>query len=323
MKKTLLAAAMALLTTAGYAQFVSQTPAGGFDLNSGKDYIPVYMPAPQLSQIQGKILADNNLDPDQVNNSLDFWIDNWMGDKASKVQAYVVPEGTVEKNSWGGTEYIGITPIGYKIAAGVFTAHAKKYDLTRLTDDHILHIGLCDASAKGGMNAPQLTISFGKDANNPDFNLIVNKTGYADGKDIPVGNITRDKKWHAIEIKVGDIKDDNGDIGIPFTWDNNISAFVKLACADNANTILSKATYAPLEPGQEIADVTITELGTALAIESIFFYIPETNAINDIQASAGNDVQTYYDLSGRRVENPANGIYVVKTAKGTKKVVIK
>ena len=62
MKKTLLAAAMALLTTAGYAQFVSQTPAGGFDLNSGKDYIPVYMPAPQLSQIQGKILTDNNLD---------------------------------------------------------------------------------------------------------------------------------------------------------------------------------------------------------------------------------------------------------------------
>ena len=113
MKKTLLAAAMALLTTAGYAQFVSQTPAGGFDLNSGKDYIPVYMPAPQLSQIQGKILADNNLDPDQVNNSLDFWIDDWNGKNASKVQAYVVPEGTVEKNSWGGTEYIGITPIGY------------------------------------------------------------------------------------------------------------------------------------------------------------------------------------------------------------------
>ena len=108
MKKTLLAAAMALLTTAGYAQFVSQTPAGGFDLNSGKDYIPVYMPAPQLSQIQGKILTDNNLDPDQVNNSLDFWIDDWNGKNASKVQAYVVPEGTVEKNSWGGTEYIGI-----------------------------------------------------------------------------------------------------------------------------------------------------------------------------------------------------------------------
>ena len=100
MKKTLLAAAMALLTTAGYAQFVSQTPAGGFDLNSGKDYIPVYMPAPQLSQIQGKILTDNNLDPDQVNNSLDFWIDDWNGKNASKVQAYVVPEGTVEKNSW-------------------------------------------------------------------------------------------------------------------------------------------------------------------------------------------------------------------------------
>ena len=97
----------------------------------------------------------------------------------------------------------------------------------------------------------------------------------------------------------------------------------KISCADNANTILSKATYAPLEPGQEIADVTITELGTALAIESIFFYIPTANGIDDIQASADDKAQAYYDLSGRRVENPANGIYVVKTAKGTKKVVIK
>lgn len=323
MKKVLLAAAMMLLGTASYAQFASPTPDGGFNLNKGRDYIPVYLPAPQLSLIQGKILADNNLDPDQVNNSLYFWIDDWMGANASKVQAYVVPEGTVEKNSWGGTEYIGITPIGYKVAAGVFTAKAKKYDLSALTDDHILHIGLCDASGNAGQNPLQLTISFGKDANNPDFNLIVNKTGNADGKDIPVGNIERGKKWYSIDIKVGDIKDENGDIGIPFTWSNDITAFVKLACADNANTVLSKATYAPLEPGQNIADVTITELGTALAIESIFFYIPETTAINDIQAADAADVNAVYDLSGRRVENPSNGVYIVKTAKGVKKVVMK
>ena len=61
----------------------------------------------------------------------------------------------------------------------------------------------------------------------------------------------------------------------------------------------------------------------ASAIESIFFYIPTANGIDDIQASADDKAQAYYDLSGRRVENPANGIYVVKTAKGTKKVVIK
>jgi len=323
MRKFILAAAMTLLGTASYAQYATPTQAGGFDLNKGKDYIPLYMPAPQLNQIKDKILTDNNLDPSQVNNSLDFWIDNWGGGTNSRVQAYVVPEGTVEKNSWGGTEYIGITPIGYKTAAGVFTAKAKKYDLSRLTDNHILHIGLCDASARYGSGNPQLIISFGEDANNPDFNLIVNKTGYADGKDIPVGNIERGKKWYSIDIKVGDIKDPNGDIGVPFTWDSGITAFVKLACAENANTICSTATYAPLEPGQEIADVTINSLGTALAIESIFFYVPEVSAINDIMSAGDDKVQAVYDLSGRRVETPSNGVYIVKTAKGAKKVILK
>lgn len=314
---------MALLGTASYAQYTSVTPAGGFDLGKGKDYIPVYLPAPQLKQIEGKIIADNNLDPDQVNNSLDFWIDDWMADQASKVQAYVVPEGTVEANSWGGTEYIGITPIGYKVAAGIFTAHAKKYDLSSLTDDHILHIGLCDASGKGGQNPPQLIVSFGQDANNPDFNLIVNKTGDADGKDIPAGNIARNKIWYSIDIKVGDIKDENGEIGIPFTWGNDIEAFVKLACADNGNTILSTAEYAPLEPGQEICGVTITSLGTALAIESIFFYVPDATGIENVKAECNDTVEAVYDLAGRRVEHPSKGMYVVKTAKGTKKVVLK
>lgn len=321
-KKTFALMAMATLSlVSANAQYVTSAPEGGFDLSKGKDYIPVYLPAPQLDQIQGKILTDNNLDPTQVNNSLDFWVNDWAD--WSEVQAYVVPEGTVEKNSWGGTEYIGITPIGYKVAAGVFTAHGKKYDLSKLTDDHILHIGLCDASGKGGANAPQLTVSFGENANEPDFNLIVNKTGDADGKDIPVGNITRDKKWFGIDIKVGDIKDENGEIGIPFTWDNNIDAFVKLACADNANTVCSKATYAPLEPGQKVKEVEITELGTALAIESIFFYIPDgETAISDIQAGS-NDMQAVYDLSGRRVDNPGKGLYIVKTAKGSKKVILK
>lgn len=315
---------MALISTASFAQYVTETPAGGFNLNNGKDYIPVYLPAPQLEQIKDKILTDNNLDPTQTNNSLDFWIDDWMGDKASKVQAYVVPEGTVEKNSWGGSEYIGITPIGYKVAAGVFTAHAKKYDLSKLTDDHILHIGICDCSGQMYMGqGADLIVAFGQNANNADFNLCFNKTGGADGIDIPVGKIKSGKIWHSLDIRVGDIRDENGEIGIPFDWDDNIDAFVLMQCADNSRTILSTAKYYPLEPDQKIADVEITKLGTALAIESIFFYIPETNGIEDIEASAGNNQQAYYDLSGRRVENPSNGIYVVKTAKGAKKVVIK
>lgn len=323
MKKITFTMAFAAMSLFANAQYITEAPAGGFDLNKGKDYIPVYMPAPQLSQIQGKILTDNNLDPNEENNSLQFWIDDWMGDNASKVQAYVVPEGTVEKNSWGGTEYIGITPIGYKVAAGVFTAKTKKYDLSRLTDEHVLHIGLCDASGKYGSGDPQLIISFGNDANKPDFNLIVNKTGDADGKDIPVGKIARGKKWASIDIKVGDIKDDNGEIGIPFTWGNDINAFVKLACADNANTVCSTATYGNLAPGESIRPVTITALGTALAIESIFFYVPNTTAISDVMANDGNDIQTVYDLSGRRIDNPATGVYIVKTAKGTKKIIMK
>ena len=81
-----------------------------------------------------------------------------------------------------------------------------------------------------------------------------------------------------------------------------------------------------LEPGAEVKTYDVTNLQSALGFDSFFFYKKDTsNGINDIQTSENinNDIQAVFDLSGRRVENPSNGVYVVKTAKGTKKVILK
>jgi hypothetical protein len=49
---------------------------------------------------------------------------------------------------------------------------------------------------------------------------------------------------------------------------------------------------------------------------NLFFDIAETDftGIDDIEAENGN-VKTIYDLQGRRVENPTNGIYIINGKK--------
>ncbi len=39
MKKSLLSAALALLSTTAFAQYITEAPAGGFDFTKGKDYV--------------------------------------------------------------------------------------------------------------------------------------------------------------------------------------------------------------------------------------------------------------------------------------------
>ena len=44
------------------------------------------------------------------------------------------------KDSWGGDDKLNMTPL-FNWGSGQFTAKAKAYDLSAITDDHILHIG--------------------------------------------------------------------------------------------------------------------------------------------------------------------------------------
>lgn len=50
---------------------------------------------------------------------------------------------------------------------------------------------------------------------------------------------------------------------------------------------------------------------------------PDDNAVEGIQADGAEGTPTYYDLQGRKIAHPANGIYIVKTPEGkaSKKII--
>ncbi len=73
-------------------------------------------------------------------------------------------------------------------------------------------------------------------------------------------------------------------------------------------------------PGETIYTYEITSLGSALSIDHVFFYVPEESGVNAVIATTDETVEAVYDLYGRRVDNPANGIFIVKTSTGTRKV---
>ena len=52
-----------------------------------------------------------------------------------------------QKNSWGGTEKLDMTPL-YDWGSGHFGAKAKAYDLSCITEDHVLHIGFMNIGSE-------------------------------------------------------------------------------------------------------------------------------------------------------------------------------
>ncbi|MBR5593546.1 MAG: hypothetical protein IKW46_05670 [Bacteroidaceae bacterium] len=70
------------------------------------------------------------------------------------------------------------------------------------------------------------------------------------------------------------------------------------------NTVLSRQDGTTYKPSDCTATVSVTEVPTG---------------IDDVKGENGNWNSIYYDLNGRVVENPTNGIYI----KNGKKVLIK
>lgn len=319
MKRSLLIAATSLLTAASYAQYINEAPAGGFNLNSGKDYVVLYAPDKVISDLGSKIISNNNLDQTQTDNVLEYWVTNW--DKKD-LTLYNVPEED-GKNSFGTSDYINATPI-YEWGTGVFTPKAKSYDLSKVTDGHHLHIGMRDF----GSAPSQYKFAVGSQSTikNNGFQIEVNiEYGEADGDFVGVGNIPggNDGKWYYLDIPVSTLVDENGDFGFVYDFSQPITDGVFTFSFNNP--VCSEATKTGPAPGESVYTYEITKLGSALSIDHVFFYVPTgETGISDI--SAGNEnatVEAVYDLSGRRAEMNRPGIYVVKTAGGTKKVAVK
>ena len=320
MKKFLLFAAAAIAMGGNlYAQnYISAAPQGGFDVTGGKDYIVLYAPQSVITAMGDKLISDNNLDPDQVNNSLEYWVTDW--DK-KLLTLYNVPAEDGDVNSFGEAEFINATPL-YEWGTGVFTPRAKNYDLSKVTDEHYLHIGLRDFGS--APSKYKFAVGSQSTVKTNGFQVMVGiNYGAESGDYVGIGSLPNgnDGKWYYLDIPVADLVDEMGDFGFVYDFSKPITdgAF----SFSFADPTVSKFTTSGPEPGETIYTHTITELGSALSLDHIFFYIPTNAGVDNVVADQEEVVEGIYDLAGRRIENPSAGIYVVKTNRGSYKRVIK
>lgn len=317
MKKLLLAAFMTASAASGFAQeYITLAPEGGFDIKNGKEYIVLYAHSELIKNIgmSGLMTTNNNLDKTQKDNYLEYWVTDW--DKKA-LTLYNVPEENM-RNSFGYPDYINATPL-YAWGTGVFMAKAKPYDLSKVTDNHRLHIGLRDFGS--APSKYQFAVGSQKTIKTNGFQIEVGiDKGAADGDFVGVGKMAggNDGKWYYLDIPVKDLVDENGDFGFVYDFSQPITDGV--FTFSFRDPVCSTEKHTGPAPGETVYSYEITNLGSALSIDHVFFYVPTESGVEDIIASDDDSVAVVYDLYGRRVENPSNGIFIVKTAGGTRKV---
>ena len=320
MKKCLLCGAALLAAAgAGAQSYISPAPEAGFDIKGGKDYVVLYAPESVIDKMGDKLVGDNNLDPAEVKNSIVYWVTDW---DSKLLTIYNVPPQEGEVNSFGDSEFINATPL-FEWGTGAFTPKKDySYDLSKVTADHHLHIGLRDFGASPSKYkfavGSQSTIKTNGFQIVAGLGVGVPSGEYAGIGEMPNGN---DGKWYYIDVPVADLIDENGEFGFTYDFSKPITdagfifSFLDPVC--------SEYTTSGPEPGESIYTHTVTKLGSALSLDHIFFYVPDTAGVDGIADKAEESVIAIYDLAGRRVENPSQGIYIVKTNLGSRKMVVR
>lgn len=320
MKNSLLLSAAILVSGSISAQnYISPAPEGGFNVSEGKDYIVLYAPASVISSMGDKIITNNNLDQTQVRNYLEYWVTDW--DKKD-LTLYNVPPTAGEVNSFGDAEFINATPL-YAWGTGVFMPKSQAYDLSKVTDRHHIHIGLRDFGSSPSKY--QFSIGSQKTIKTNGFQIMVgNNIGQTTGDFVGIGKMPNgnDGKWYYLDIPVSDLVDENGEFGFTYNFASPISDGVFTFSFNSPVT--STATKSGPAPGESVYSYVITRLGSALSLDHVFFYVPDENGgVEDILGEKEETVLGIYDLSGRLVENPAKGLYIVRTNRGARKMIIK
>ena len=293
-------AAMLLASAPVHSQYITEAPAGGFDFSQGKDYVVIYAPDEQVSAIGSKMLSDQNLDPDRVDNQFYYWTADW--DKAL-FTLYDIEDN--QKNSWGGMEKLDMTPL-YDWGSGHFGAKAKAYDLSCITEDHILHIGFMNIGAEGATK--NFKFVFGP--NNKEIQLVVNKpVGQMSGKLVGVGNAPAVNKWYYLDIPVKDLLDEDGDFGFECDFTKPTGEIIFTVGFDGATA--STFTAGAVDPDTGMKTITITKKGSALAIDGVFLYkADDTSGISVIEGGVANVDAPAYSLSGQKVDANYRGIVI-------------
>ncbi len=319
--KSLFAAVLLLSSVSASAQnYITASPDGGFDLSKGKDYVVIYAPNEAIAKMGNNIASNQNLDATQEKNSFLYWLTDW--DKTALTMINYEEDGV--KNPYGGDDFLNMTPL-YFWGTGQFTAKEDHlYDLSGIDDSYILHIDLRD----GGNTTSTYKFQIGNiGAKNGHFDLAVNlDLGSPSGDFVGVGQLPHDKNWYSLDIPVKDLIDESDDALFGFDLSgfvNNITTCFMVGFLDDKHVTTSEAK-GKLLPDDEVQTYTITKLNSALSLGSVFFYKPDTSitGISHVEA-AGNTAEVVYDVAGRRTEMNRPGLYIVKTANGTKKVLKK
>lgn len=301
------------------AQYITEAPSGGFDFSKGKDYVIIYTPEAQVTAMGTKVLSNQNLDPDMVKNQFYYWVADW--DK-TLFTLYDCPNDA--KNSWGGDDKLNMTPL-FNWGSGQFTAKSQAYDLSAIDNDHILHIGFMNIGGEG--KSAKFQFSLGPDdASKNGFKLEANVgAGVMSGKFVGIGTATARNKWYYIDIPVSTLVDEEGDFGFTYNFSTPFDKKPIFTCGfDVDDASCTKFTTGSVDPDTGMKKITITQIGSAMAIDHVFLYKKDnTSGIEGVQSASGEDIQAVYDLSGRRADMSRPGIYVVKTANGVKKVAVK
>lgn len=317
MKNLLLFSAALLGGTAAFAQsYITAAPEGGFNVNAGKDYVVLYAPADVMERMGSRLISDQNLDKDQVRNYIMYWVTDW---DSKDLTLYNVPEEGVA-NSFGGEDYINATPL-YAWGTGAFTPKSTPYDLSKVTDNHYLHIGLRDFGS--APSKYRFTVGPNESILTNGFQIEVGSDkGAANGDFVGVGKMPNgnDGKWYYLDIPVSDLIDENGDFGFAYDFSKPFGATESAFTFSFFEPTCSTVTKSGPAPGETVYDYEVTQLGSALSLDHVFFYIPDGTGVENVTITDSEAV-TYYDLQGRRVTNPTKGIYIAKTTNGVRKVV--
>ncbi len=315
--KSVVVATSLLITVAANAQstYIAKASDTPFDFANAKDYVVLYAPEAAIVKMGNKIISNNNLDPEMKKNQFYYWTTDW--DATSLVLADVAePNG---KNSLGGSDYINMTPL-FDWGGGSFTSKTQAYDLSKVNNNMVLHVGLRDF----GSVAPKFKIAIGKIANisTNGFELETNlAVGASDGDYVGVGSMGHDAQWYNLEIPVKDLVDPNGKFGFSYNFSNVFPIGESAVQLSFASPECSQATSI-LEPGNTVKTYTITKLGSAMSIDGIWFYTPDATGVSSVNIIDNDTPKVVYDMSGRRVDSQTEGgIYIVKTANGVRKVV--
>lgn len=298
LKSTIVAISLFSAVSAN-AQYITEAPAGGFDFSKGKDYVIIYAPEEQVYAMGSNVLSDQNLDPTMVNNQFYYWVADWD----SKLFTLYDIEDT-QNNSYGGSDKLNMTPLK-EWGAGHFGAKAKPYDLSVISEDHILHIGFMnigDAAA-----SKNFKYTFGPTGS--EIQLVVNKpVGDMAGTLVGVGEAPELNKWYYLDIPVKDLLDEDGDFGFECDFSKPTGTIIFNVGFDGATP--SSYTQGAVDPDTGMYKITITKKGSAQAVDGVFLYKQDASGINAITSQQPTANTQKYNLAGQKVSNSYKGIVI-------------